>query len=68
MSDVTHAPARHFPEVSTLFHSLADRVQKYRKYRQTVRELSVLGDHELTDLGLNRSMLRSVAYRAAYFD
>ena len=68
MSDTTHASAHHLPQVSGLFHKLADRVQRYRRYRATLVELNMLGEHELADLGLNRSMVRSVAYRAAYED
>ena len=68
MSDTTHAPARHLPLISGLFHDLAERVQRYNRYRTTLDELNQLGDHELADLGLNRSMVRSVAYRAAYED
>ncbi len=39
---------------------------KRRVYRQTLSELSALSERDLNDLGLNRSMLRSVAQEAAY--
>ncbi len=35
-------------------------------YRQTLRELNALTNRELTDLGLNRTMLTRVAMEAAY--
>ena len=35
-------------------------------YRKTVQELNALSGRELADLGLSRSMIRSVAYEAAY--
>ena len=66
MSDTTHAHAHHGLNISGMVHTVVERVQKYRKYRETLNELSALGDHELADLGLNRSMVRSIAYRAAY--
>ena len=39
---------------------------QYRLYRKTLLELQSLSDHELSDLGLNRSALRSVAYGSVY--
>ncbi|MEM9523233.1 MAG: DUF1127 domain-containing protein [Pseudomonadota bacterium] len=41
---------------------------RWRLYRQTLSELRSLSNRELTDLGLNRSMLRSVAVDAVYGD
>ena len=35
-------------------------------YNQTVRELAALSDRELSDLGLARTDIRSVAHEAAY--
>ena len=57
--------------------SLADRFSGYvaqfkahlarrAEYNQTVRELLVLSDRELSDLGLSRNDIRSVAHEAAY--
>jgi uncharacterized protein YjiS (DUF1127 family) len=37
----------------------------WRKYRQTVEELSRMSDRELSDLGIGRSEIRSVARRAS---
>ncbi len=48
------------------FADLAERYAKYRVYRTTLNELRGLSDRELADLALSRSMLRSIAYEAAY--
>jgi uncharacterized protein YjiS (DUF1127 family) len=42
------------------------RFTRYRLYRQTLKELSVLDERQLADLGLTRSMLDRVAFQAAY--
>ncbi|PSL22338.1 DUF1127 domain-containing protein [Shimia abyssi] len=52
--------------LSTLLNEFSARLQRYRKFRQTLGELNALNDAALTDLGLNRSMIRRVAYEAAY--
>ncbi|MFS4582616.1 DUF1127 domain-containing protein [Phaeobacter sp. C3_T13_0] len=49
-----------------VFDELKGKIARYRLYRQTIDELSTLSGRELADLGLSRSMLRSVAYEAAY--
>lgn len=38
----------------------------WRVYRRTIEELSALDNRDLADLGLSRSMIRGVAYDAAY--
>jgi uncharacterized protein YjiS (DUF1127 family) len=38
------------------------RAFEQSSYRKTVRELEKLSDKELNDIGLNRSMIRSIAY------
>lgn len=45
---------------------LKTRRAQYKVYRDTFHELSVLTDRELRDLDISRSMIRSVAYEAAY--
>lgn len=35
-------------------------------YRQTLRELNALTNRDLEDLGINRSMIRTIANEAAY--
>ena len=52
-----------------LGHVMADikgRYARYRLYRNTLVEMQSLSDRELADLGLSRSMIRRVAYKAAY--
>lgn len=46
--------------------SLADRYAKYQVYRTTIEELSSLSDRDLSDLGINRSSIRSIATESAY--
>ncbi|SFJ19097.1 DUF1127 domain-containing protein [Celeribacter neptunius] len=49
-----------------LFKSLAERVARYRVYRETTLELSGLSDRDLADLGLSRASIKAIAYEAAY--
>ena len=44
---------------------ILSKIQAYRRYRATVRELSVLSDRELEDLGIARFQIDSVARRHA---
>lgn len=57
--------------------SLADRISGFVSltkasfarravYNQTVRELVILTDRELADLGISRADIRAVAHEAAY--
>ena len=39
-------------------------IARYRLYRHTLRELNMLSEVELRDLGLHRSMLRRIALEA----
>lgn len=48
------------------FGRLAERLTRYGAYRRCVAELSALSDRELGDLGLHRSMIRSLAHEEAY--
>ncbi len=49
-----------------LLADLRDYMARRALYRQTVRELNDLNGRELADLGISRSMIRSVAYEAAW--
>ncbi|CUK10253.1 DUF1127 domain-containing protein [Shimia thalassica] len=49
-----------------MFAGLGERFRKARLYNQTYRELNNLSTAELKDLGLHRSMIRRMAYQAAY--
>jgi uncharacterized protein YjiS (DUF1127 family) len=51
---------------SRLVAGLVDRYTQYAAYRKCVAELSALNDRELRDLGLHRSMIRSLAHEEAY--
>lgn len=42
------------------------RFARYRVYTNTLNELRTLSGRELDDLGLHRSMLKRVAFEAAY--
>jgi uncharacterized protein YjiS (DUF1127 family) len=53
---------------ASLFGGIAERVRRYRVYRQTLAELEALSSRELADLGIHHSMIRSLAYQAAYED
>lgn len=69
MATVTQLYEGNAPQGSAFhkaFGDLAGRFARRRVFRQCVNELSSLSNHELADLGLNRSMIRSVAYEQAY--
>ena len=55
-----------FSAPAALAEAAWDRFTQYRVYRKTLVELSMLTRRELADLGLNRSMLQTVARDAAY--
>ena len=63
--NVNHAPAQ-APRFAGMFGGISRRFAQYKTYRTTLEELESLSDRDLADLGLSRSMLRSVAYKAAY--
>ena len=45
--------------------SITSRFYNWRRYRSAVRELSLLSDRELSDLGLSRGEIELVARRSA---
>ena len=45
---------------------LRDNMARRSVYRQTMRELNELSDRDLSDLGMCRANIRSVAYEAAW--
>ncbi len=46
--------------------ALAERIARYRVYRETLDELSQLTERDLNDLGLVGSDIRDLARKAAY--
>lgn len=53
-------------KIATLWAHLVEARAKRKIYTRTVRELSSLSTRELNDLGINYSMIRTLAYQAAY--
>ena len=45
---------------------MRDNMARRSVYRQTMRELNELSDRDLSDLGMCRANIRSVAYEAAW--
>lgn len=52
--------------ISVIVTDLAERVRKARAFSRAYNELAALPDAQLRDMGLNRSMIRRIAYQAAY--
>ena len=48
------------------FGRLIGNIARYRVYRTTLNELSNLSERELRDLGIARSEVRGIAYKAAF--
>ena len=49
-----------------LVEALRDKRRRYGVYRETIRELAELNERDLTDLGIHRSQIRTIAMEAAY--
>ena len=45
---------------------ILSKVRSYMRYRETVRELSLLSDRELDDLGISRIQIENVARQNAF--
>ncbi len=52
--------------LNALRSAMADRSTKNKVYRQTISELNALTNRDLEDLGIHRSMIKSIAIEAAY--
>jgi uncharacterized protein YjiS (DUF1127 family) len=48
-------------------NSIASRLRRWRRYRETVRELQSLSTHELNDLGIRRGDIGRLAREASRF-
>ncbi len=52
--------------LAAMFDTMRSGLARRKIYNKTLAELQALGDRDLADLGLDRSMLHSIAYGAAY--
>lgn len=52
--------------LSAIISEMKTKFQMRRAYRRTVKELSVLTDGELSDLGLYRGVIHETAMKAVY--
>mgnify|MGYP006269479911 FL=1 len=43
-----------------------ERLELSRRYRKTYRELSMLNDRDLADIGINRGMIEQIAFDHTY--
>jgi uncharacterized protein YjiS (DUF1127 family) len=48
-------------------NTLYNRFRRWRRYRETVRELQSLSTHELNDLGIQRGQISRLAREASQF-
>ena len=62
--------ARHVPgfmgKKDIMFAALVRFIQEWKRYNQSLNELSRLGDRELADIGISRSDIPRVAWNAAH--
>jgi uncharacterized protein YjiS (DUF1127 family) len=62
----THSVVERLLErTSELFHAAAKRYARARIYRTSLNELNALSDRDLADLGLHRSEIKALAFKAA---
>lgn len=54
--------------VQSVFASAKEANARRQMYNKTLSELQTLSRHELADLGLSQSSLRSVAYETVYLN
>jgi uncharacterized protein YjiS (DUF1127 family) len=43
--------------------TLSEKLKAWRRYREALRQLSQLSDHELSDIGIGRGEIEAVARR-----
>ena len=48
-----------------MFTSLVRMIRAWKRYHQSLAELSNLGDRELADIGISRSDIERIAWSAA---
>lgn len=66
MSTLTLTRSHDLSSLTDWLKGVQTRFARHRRFRRTLNELSALSNRDLADLGLNRSMLKRVAYQAAY--
>jgi uncharacterized protein YjiS (DUF1127 family) len=49
-----------------MFAALVRFIQEWKRYNQSLNELSRLGDRELADIGISRSDIPRIAWNAAH--
>jgi len=49
-----------------MFASIVRFVREWKRYNDSVRELSRLGDRDLADIGISRSDIERVAWKAVH--
>ena len=49
-----------------MFANLVRLIRQWKRYNQSLTELSRLGDRELADIGISRSDIHRVAWNAAH--
>jgi uncharacterized protein YjiS (DUF1127 family) len=57
--------AGHYQEFPMFVSYILSKVRTYLRYRETVRELSLLSDRELDDLGISRFQIENIARQHA---
>jgi uncharacterized protein YjiS (DUF1127 family) len=51
---------------SPMFAAIVRFIREWKRYNNSVSELSRLGDRELADIGINRAEIASVAWKATH--
>jgi len=66
LTDTFSAPIPVGEKFAAVWAQVVEARAKRGVFKQTVRELNELSSRELADLGLHRSMIKRIAYEAAY--
>ncbi|SEM53892.1 Uncharacterized conserved protein YjiS, DUF1127 family [Loktanella fryxellensis] len=61
-----HTTTTTAPRSTGLVARITDALAARKVYRTTLTELQALDNRDLADLGISRSMIKSIAYEAAY--
>jgi uncharacterized protein YjiS (DUF1127 family) len=54
------------PQEEQMLTGIIRFLRSWRRYHQSLNELSQLGDRDLQDIGISRSDIHTVAWRAAH--